>query len=176
MKFEETILPGAFVILPEPQEDGRGFFARTFCREEFSARGIDFSVVQCSISFNRAKGTMRGLHYQTRPHEESKIVRCTKGSIFDVIVDLRPESPAFKKWIGVELSAQNRASLFVPKGFAHGFQTLLDDSEVHYQMSESYVPSCAAGVSWDDPALAIRWPLPVTAVSDRDKVFGRLAA
>jgi dTDP-4-dehydrorhamnose 3,5-epimerase len=158
MIFRETRLKGAFIIEPERLEDERGFFARTFCLEEFKAHGIHFQVVQCNISFNKKKGTLRGMHYQIAPYEEAKLVRCTRGAIYDVIIDLRPESPTFKQWIAVELTAENHQMLYVPEGFAHGFQTLEDNTEVFYQMSEFYHPECVRGVRWDDPAFGIEWP------------------
>jgi dTDP-4-dehydrorhamnose 3,5-epimerase len=172
VEFVETQLSGAFVVNPERREDARGFFARTWCAREFVERGLRATLVQCSISFNRCRGTLRGLHYQAAPHAETKLVRCTMGSIFDVIVDLRPDSPTFTRWIGVELSAANRRMLYIPEGFAHGFQTLEDQSEVFYQMADQYVPDAARGLRWNDPALAIDWP-PSDAriVSARDQAF-----
>lgn len=158
MRFEELHLGGAFVIEPERKEDERGFFARTWCRREFAAHGIDCDWVQCNISFNKRRGTLRGMHYQIAPHEEAKLVRCTMGALYDVIVDLRPSSPQRGKWVGVELTADNRRMLYVPPGFAHGFQTLADDTEVFYQMSEFHCPEAARGVRWNDPKLAIDWP------------------
>lgn len=171
MIFTETKLQGAFLIEPEPVPDERGFFARTWCRREFEAHGLDTSLVQCNISFNRRKGTLRGMHYQTAPHEEVKLVRCTRGAIYDVIIDLRPESPTFKQWFAAVLSAENHHMLYVPAGFAHGLQTLLEESEVFYQMSESYYPECAAGVRWDDPAFAIEWPDDERTMSQRDREY-----
>lgn len=170
MRFLETPLSGAYVIEPELAEDERGFFARTFCQKEFKSHGLNPELVQCSISFNKKKGTLRGMHYQVKPHEETKLVRCTMGAIYDVIVDLRPESITFRKWIAVELSALNRKMLFIPKGFAHGFQTLVDNTEVFYQMSEYYASEHAQGLRWDDPTIGIWWP-PVTKrlVSERDQ-------
>ncbi len=171
MKFTPLFLAGAFVIEPEPIADERGFFARTFCSEEFAAHGLDPSLVQCSISFNRRKGTLRGMHYQTKPHEEVKLVRCTMGAIYDVIVDLRLESSTFKRWVGVELSAENRKAIYIPKGFAHGFLTLADESEVTYHMSEFFHAECAAGVRWNDAAFAIDWPNEIKVMSERDKNY-----
>ena len=171
MKFVETGLSGAFLIEPERLSDERGFFARTWCREEFAAHGLDPSLVQCNISFNRKKGTLRGMHFQTRPHEEAKVVRCTQGNIYDVMVDLRPESGTFKQWFGAELSAENRLSLYIPAGFAHGFLTLSDDAEVLYLMSEFFHPECASGVRWNDPAFSIAWPGKVSVISDRDASY-----
>jgi dTDP-4-dehydrorhamnose 3,5-epimerase len=158
MKFLRTKLPGPYVIELDRQEDERGFFARAWCQEEFAAHGIDLQVVQCNISFNRRKGTLRGLHYQVAPHAEKKVVRCTRGAIYDVILDLRPESPTFKQWFAAELTAENYRMLYIPVGFAHGLQTLADDTEVFYLMSESYHPESARGVRWDDPAFGIQWP------------------
>jgi dTDP-4-dehydrorhamnose 3,5-epimerase len=156
--FTETKLKGAFVIEPERIEDERGFFARTFCEREFEARGLNARVAQCSISFNRKKGTLRGMHYQVAPHEEAKLVRCTRGAIYDVIIDLRADSPTFRQWVAVELTEDNRRMLYIPEGFAHGFQTLEDNTEVFYQISEFYHPESARGVRWDDPAFGIDWP------------------
>lgn len=169
MIFRELELTGAYLIEPEPVVDERGFFVRTFCAREFEEHGIRFCVVQCSVSFNRRKGTLRGLHYQARPHEEAKLVRCTAGSAFDVIVDLRAGSPTYGKWTGIELSAANRRMLFVPEGLAHGFQALEDDTELFYQMSEYYHPESARAVRWDDPQIAIAWPMPAAVVSDGDR-------
>ena len=140
MIFEETKLRGAFVIVPERIEDERGFFARTFCRREFEAHGLNPDLVQCNISFNKAKGTLRGMHYQIAPHAEAKLVRCTAGAIYDVVIDLRPESKTFRQWFGAELTAENRNMLYVPEGFAHGFQTLADESEVSYHHSAFFSP------------------------------------
>jgi dTDP-4-dehydrorhamnose 3,5-epimerase len=169
MVFRETHLPGAFVIDMEPIEDERGFFARSFCRTEFEARGLNPCVAQCSVSFNRIKGTLRGMHFQRSPHQEAKLVRCTAGAMYDVIVDLRPDSPAFRNHLGVELTAANRRMLYIPEGFAHGFQTLADNTELFYQISEVYDAGSASGVRWDDPAFGVRWPLAVTVISDRDR-------
>jgi dTDP-4-dehydrorhamnose 3,5-epimerase len=170
VKFVETPIGGAFVVEMERQEDERGFFARSWCADEFAARGLNPALVQCSISFNRRKGTVRGLHYQAAPHAEAKLVRCTRGKVFDVVADVRAGSPTFGRWHGVELSADNRRALYIAEGIAHGFQTLEDDCEVLYQMSERYHPEAARGVRWDDPALAIPWNDPARAiVSDRDR-------
>ena len=172
MRFIETPLPGAFVIEPEPSEDGRGLFARTFCREEFAAHGLNPRVAQCSTSYNRRGGTLRGLHYQADPYPEAKLVRCTAGAVYDVIVDLRPTSPAFRRWFTVELRAADRRMLYVPEHFAHGFQTLEDDTEIFYQISEFYHPECARGVRWDDPAFGINWPhAEARVISARDRAF-----
>lgn len=169
MKFTETPLAGAFLIEPEPRADARGFFARIFCRGEFEKLGLDSSVTQCNISFNPHKGTLRGMHYQLPPRQEVKLVRCTLGAVFDAIVDLRPGSPSFLRWFGVELSASNHRMLYVPRGFAHGYLTLCRDSEVFYQVSEFYSPDCERGLRFDDPAFAIVWPFAPVVVSDKDR-------
>jgi dTDP-4-dehydrorhamnose 3,5-epimerase len=171
MRFVATPLAGAFAIELEELGDERGFFARSFCREEFRARGLDPAVAQCNVSFNRRRGTLRGLHYQAEPHAEAKLVRCTRGAIWDVIVDLRPGSPTARRWFAAELTAENRRALYVPAGLAHGFQTLADDSEVLYQMSEPYYADLARGVRWDDAALAIPWPVKDVIVSERDRAL-----
>ncbi len=171
MVFTETRLKGAFIIEPEKLEDSRGFFARTSCQKEFQSYGIDFRIVQSSISFNIKKGTLRGMHYQVAPHEEPKLVRCTRGAVHDVIVDLRCDSPTFKCWIAIQLTADNRRMVYIPKGFAHGFQTLEDDTEVLYQMSEFYHPECARGVRWNDPAFAVEWPEGIRTISQRDQEY-----
>jgi dTDP-4-dehydrorhamnose 3,5-epimerase len=158
MRFIQTPLPGAWVIELQELGDERGWFARTFDAEEFRARGLNPDVVQCNASFNRRNGTLRGMHYQAEPHGESKLVRCVRGAIFDVAVDLRSDSPTCRDWHGVELSADNRLAFYIPAGLAHGFQTLTDSSEVLYQMGNPYVPEAARGVRWDDPALGIEWP------------------
>ncbi len=158
MIFNETKLAGAFVIEQELFADERGFFARSWSEREFAARGLDARLVECNISFNHRRGTLRGMHFQRAPRAQPKLVRCTAGAIYDVIIDLRRESETFKGWIGVELTAANRRMLYVPAGFAHGFQTLADDTEVFYQMSEVFAPECAGGVRWDDPAFGIAWP------------------
>jgi dTDP-4-dehydrorhamnose 3,5-epimerase len=168
MIFRPLALPGAYLIEPEKIEDRRGFFARTYCRRELEDRDLDPAIVQCNVSVNRLKGTLRGMHYQAAPSEEIKLVRCTNGAIWDVILDLRPDSPTFKKFVGLELSRDNRLSLYIPKGVAHGFQSLVDDAEVFYQMSEFFMPELARGVRHDDPAFGITWPLPVSMISERD--------
>ena len=164
MRFLPTAAPPATIIDPEPIEDERGAFARTFCRDEFRARGLNPDLAQCSVSFNRLRGTLRGMHYQAAPHAEAKLVRCTAGTIFDVALDLRPGSPTRGRWVGVELTARNRRMLYVPEGFAHGFQTLEDGAEVSYQISAPYEPSASRGVRWDDPAFGIRWPAAETRI------------
>lgn len=176
MKFIEAALPGAFIIEPEPLEDERGFFARTFCAHEFERQGLNLRLVQCSISYNRLKGTLRGMHYQSSPHTEAKLVRCTRGAIYDVIVDLRLESPGYRRWSAVELTAENRRALYIPDGFAHGFQTLDNDTEVLYQMSEFFHPESARGVRWDDPAFHIEWPEAMRIISPKDLAYPNFVA
>lgn len=170
--FKETKLNGAFIIELERMEDERGFFARSFCRKEFEDHGLNPNLIQCSISFNKKKGTLRGMHYQVKPHEEVRLVRCTRGAMYDVILDLRIDSHAFKQWVAVELTAENRKMVYVPRGFVHGFQTLEDDTEVFYQMAELYHPESATGVRWDDPAFQIAWPITPPIISARDRNFG----
>jgi dTDP-4-dehydrorhamnose 3,5-epimerase len=169
MIFKETKLWGAYVIELELIEDERGFFVRTWSQEEFAARGLNPGIVQCNSSFNKQRGTLRGMHYQIPPHEEAKLVRCTAGAIYDVIIDLRKDSPTRSRWIGVELSARNRQMVYVPEGFAHGFQTLVDDTEVFYQVSTYYHQESARGVRWDDPVFGIDWPLDISVISERDR-------
>jgi dTDP-4-dehydrorhamnose 3,5-epimerase len=171
MRITETSLEGAFLIDPERIEDERGFFARTWSQKEFAERGLDPRVVECSTSFNRTSGTLRGMHYQAAPHAEVKLVRCTAGAIHDCIVDLRESSSTFRGWFAIELTAENRLALYVPKGFAHGFLTLRERSEVLYQMSAPYVAASARGVRWDDPAFEIDWPRPVQVINQRDRSF-----
>jgi len=171
MKFVETGLEGAFIIEPERLEDERGFFARVFCEHEFAVHGLKTRFVQCGVSFNRTKGTLRGMHYQTLPYEEAKLVRCTTGAIYDVIVDLRPASATFKHWAGIELTAESHKTLYIPEGLAHGFLTLVDDSEVFYQMSAFFYPERAAGIRWNDPAFDIRWPGEVGVIAERDRAY-----
>lgn len=171
MIFNETDLKGAFIVELERREDERGFFARTWDQREFDIRGLNARVAQCNTSYNAKQGTLRGLHYQDEPHEEARLVRCTMGAIYDVIIDLRRDSPTFKKWTSVELTADNHRMLYVPERFAHGFLTLEDRTEVFYQMSEIYVPGSARGVRWDDPAFRVTWPLQVQVISERDKNY-----
>lgn len=173
MKFYETPLPGVWLIEPERIGDERGWFARTFDRHEFQTRGLNPDVAQCNASYNARRDTLRGMHYQAEPYGESKLVRCARGAIFDVAVDLRPNSPSLCGWHGVELSAENGHALYVPAGLAHGFQTLTDDCEVIYQMGHSYVPEAARGVRFDDPAFGIAWPEPHSTriVSERDASY-----
>lgn len=169
MKFTETQLKGAYIIELEVIQDERGFFARSWCHQEFATKGLNPSLVQCNISFNCKKGTLRGMHYQAKPHEEAKLVRCTMGAIYDVIVDIRPDSSTFKQWVAVELTAKNRKMLYIPEGFAHGFQTLEDNTEVFYQMSQFYRPESGKGIPWDDPNLKITWPeVDQRVISDKD--------
>jgi len=169
--FTETKLKGAFIIEPERLEDERGFFARTFCEREFAQHGLRPRWVQCNISFNKLQGTLRGMHYQAVPRQEIKLVRCSMGSIYDVIIDLRSDSPTYKQHVGLVLSAENRKMLYIPEGLAHGLLTLEDGCEVFYEMSEFYEPSCARGVRWSDPAFAIPWPQPVRLISERDQRY-----
>lgn len=171
MNFLPTALAGAYIVDLEPQTDGRGFFARAWCQREFEQHGLNSRVVQCSVSYNRRKGTWRGMHYQEAPHEEAKLVRCTMGSICDVIVDLRPGSPTFKEHLTVILSAENRKMLYIPEKFAHGFLTLEDNTEVFYQMSEFHAPESARGFRWNDPYFGIRLPLEVAVISERDRDY-----
>lgn len=168
MFFIETELTDAYIIDLERREDNRGFFARTWAAEEFEKRGLVSRVVQANLSYNHTKGTLRGMHFQHAPYAETKLVRCIRGAIYDVIIDLRPESSTYKRWIGVELSAENRRALYVPEGFAHGFQTLVDNVEVMYQVSQVYTPSAEGGVPYNDPAFDIQWPLPVAVISEKD--------
>jgi dTDP-4-dehydrorhamnose 3,5-epimerase len=171
LTFLETKIEGAFEIRIEPSADERGFFARTWCQNEFEKNGLDAWLVQCNVSFNYRKGTLRGMHFQAEPHLEIKLVRCTRGKIYDVIVDLRPASPTFKQWIAASLTADSRNMLYVPEGCAHGFLTLEDETEVFYQMSGFYHPESARGVRWDDPAFQIIWPGQVEVISERDRTY-----
>ena len=168
MRFTATKLAGACIIEPQLREDNRGLFARTYCAREFREQGLLDSFVQCNTSWNARKGTVRGLHYQLPPSSEVKLVRCTAGSLWDVIVDLCPDSPTYLQYVAVELSARNRLALYIPEMFAHGFQALEDATEVFYQMSDFYAPKLAKGVRYDDPKIGIQWPLPVTSISDQD--------
>jgi dTDP-4-dehydrorhamnose 3,5-epimerase len=175
MIFTETKIRGVYVIEPELLTDERGFFARSFCKDEFRKYGLETDIVQCNISYNKIKGTLRGMHYQVPPFEEAKIVSCTKGSIYDVVLDLRKDSKTYCQWIATELSETNFKMVYIPKGCAHGFQTMEDNTMVYYQMTEFYHPECAWGVRWDDPAFIITWPMPDDAtISDKDiqyKIF-----
>ena len=174
MRFVPTKLPGVFVVEPERLADDRGHFARTWCVREFAARGLETKLVQCSTSYNRRRGTLRGMHYQAAPHEAVKLVRCTRGSVFDLFVDLRPESPSYGRWFGTTLSAENGRMLFVPPVCAHGYQSLEDNSEILYMASAMYAPKAVRGLRYDDATVAIQWPLPPQAVSDQDKAWPTL--
>ena len=170
--FSPTKLEGAFIIQPEKMEDSRGFFCRIWCQEDFKARGLNPSLAQCSISFNPSTGTLRGMHYQVPPHEEVKLVRCTQGAIFDVIIDLRPKSPTFKQWVAETLTCNNYKIMYVPKGFAHGFQTLAPNTEVFYQMSDAHASKSARGIRWNDPIFGITWPKTHSRIiSSRDNEY-----
>ena len=172
MIFRETKLRGSFIIELEAFGDERGFFALSWSKKEFAERGLESELAECNISFNNNKGTLRGMHYQESPHGQVKLVRCTRGGIFDVAIDLRPASPTFKQWVGVELTANNRLMFYIPKGFAHGFQTLESDSEVFYQMSAPYVPGSGRGVRWNDPAFGIEWPAREDVIfNKRDRTY-----
>lgn len=171
MKFHATKIAGVFEIQVEPKRDERGFFARAWCRSEFESRGLDSGLQQSNISYNTRKGTLRGMHYQAAAFAESKLVRCTQGAIYDVVLDLRPGSPSFKDWVAVTLTAEKRNMVYVPKGCAHGFLTLRDETEVFYQMSEVYNLESARGVRWDDPAFGIAWPEKVEMISERDRNY-----
>jgi len=171
MIFTEIQLKGVYIIEPERLADERGFFARTWCQKELASYGLENRLAQCSISYNPKKGTLRGMHFQTAPWEEVKIVRCTCGAIYDVVIDLRPGSPTFKKWFGLTLSQEKRNMIYIPKGFAHGFMTLSDQVEVFYQISQFYVPDHADGVRWNDPAFGIQWPMEVQLISERDNTY-----
>ena len=168
MIIRKTELDHTYIIESEKLIDNRGFFARTFCIEELAKAGIEFHIVQCSISFNSKKGTLRGLHYQCAPHEEAKIVGCNRGSIYDVVVDIRPGSPTFKKWISIEISEDNNKSVYIPKGCAHGFQSLTENTVVFYQMNEFYHPECARGINYNDPSIKIKWPIKKMTISKKD--------
>jgi dTDP-4-dehydrorhamnose 3,5-epimerase len=171
MRFTRTALAGVVLVDVEPHIDERGLFARTWCRREFGAEGLSDQLVQCSLSLTHRRGTLRGLHYQAPPHEENKLVRCTRGAVHDVVVDLRPDSPTFCQHLAVELSAENRRAVYVPQGCAHGFQTLTDDAEVFYQMSEFHAAAASRGVRWDDPRFGIRWPVPNPFLNPRDASY-----
>jgi dTDP-4-dehydrorhamnose 3,5-epimerase len=168
MRFEPAGLDGVWLVHLDPMRDERGLFARTFCVNEFQAHGLETSFPQHSISCSNSKGTVRGMHFQRAPHEEVKLVRCLSGAIWDVVIDMRPGSPTFRQWRGFELSAENQDQIYIPKGFAHGFQTLSDNAQVNYLISELYAPGAASGVRYDDPAFRVTWPLPVSVISDKD--------
>lgn len=171
MIFSETILKGAYVVDIDRKNDERGYFGRSFCQHEFSSHGLKTNIAQCNVSFNRIKGTLRGMHFQLAPKAEAKLVRCTRGAIYDVIIDLRPESATFCAWTSVEITEDNSRMLYIPEGFAHGFQTLADNTEVFYHMFEFYSPELARGVRWDDPAFGISWPIPDPIISDKDRAY-----
>ncbi len=171
MKFIATRLSGVFILELERLDDERGFFARSFCRDEFARHALASEFVQCNVSFNRSSGTLRGLHYQASPHAEAKLVRCTRGTIYDVVVDIRVKSDTYKEWLTTELSADNYRMIYIPDGCAHGFQTLTDNTEVFYQMSAAYQPDAARGIRYNDTALGIRWPLPNPTLSARDAAY-----
>jgi dTDP-4-dehydrorhamnose 3,5-epimerase len=171
MEFRETKIPGVFEVRPELIRDERGFFARTWCQKEAEAHKLNPRVVQCNVSFNNRKGTLRGMHYQAGEYAEAKLVRCTKGTIWDVALDVRRESPTFRTWVAVVLSAEERNMLYVPEGCAHGFLTLADETEVFYEMSQFYNPGSARGVRWNDPAFGISWPEEVKVISERDRAY-----
>jgi dTDP-4-dehydrorhamnose 3,5-epimerase len=171
MKFRTTRFAGLYVIEPELLMDERGSFARTWCKREFTERGLSPDLAQCNISFNKRRGTLRGMHHQIFPHEEAKLVRCTAGGVYDVVIDLRPESETYKQWFAVELTAENRKMIYIPEGFSHGFMTLQDNTEVFYQMSTFYAPACARGVRYNDPAFAVQWPMEVAVISDKDMQY-----
>jgi dTDP-4-dehydrorhamnose 3,5-epimerase len=171
VRYERTSLEGAWIVELEPRADERGFFARTFCEREFRERGIDHHFPQCNLSRNRRAGTLRGMHYEAAPTRESKLVRCSSGAVYDVIVDLRPESPTYRRWTAVELDAESGRALFIPAGFAHGFLTRVDDTDVFYHMGDLYAPERARGFRWDDPAFGIHWPEAPRVISDRDATY-----
>jgi dTDP-4-dehydrorhamnose 3,5-epimerase len=175
VQFHLTALCDVWLIHLEPVRDDRGFFARTFCVEEFAAHGLETNYPQHSVSFSARKGTLRGMHYQREPHSEVKLVRCLQGAIWDVIIDIRHDSPTYRRWDAFELSGTNRRQLYIPKGFAHGFQTLTDDVEVSYLISETYAPKASSGIRHDDPTLGIAWPLPITEISDKDLLWPNFA-
>jgi len=171
MLFTQTALEGAYIVEPEKLNDNRGYFARTWCQKEFQIRNLDANLVQCSISFNKKKGTLRGMHLQLPPSAETKLVRCTRGAVYDVIIDLRLDSTTYLQWIAITLTANNSKALYIPKGFAHGFQTLEDNTEIFYQMSDFYSPTCAVGFRWNDPAFKIHWLEEISVISERDQQY-----
>jgi dTDP-4-dehydrorhamnose 3,5-epimerase len=176
MRFVSTEIDGVYVLEIEPKADHRGFFARAFCQEEFRRHGLEPEMLQLNVGFSHRRGTLRGVHYQRAPHGEAKLVRCTRGAVFDVAVDLRPGSPTLKRWVGVDLSADNHRMLYIPEGCAHGYQTLEDESEIYYMTSRAYVAGAATGVRYSDPQLGIRWPLPVSCISEADAAWADFAA
>jgi len=169
MKFTPAKIPGVWIVEQERFADDRGYFARTWCADEFAAHGLNSRLLQCSTSFNLKRGTLRGLHFQAAPHAEDKLVRCTRGSIFDVAVDLRPDSPTYKQWVGMELSEANGLALYIPQGFAHGFQTIADNSEVFYQMPQPYQPAAGRSLRWNSPWCSVSWPLSDPVMSEKDR-------
>jgi dTDP-4-dehydrorhamnose 3,5-epimerase len=171
MLFTETEIRGAFILDAEHIADERGFFARSWARDEFEAHGLSPNLAQCNLSYNHRKGTVRGMHWQVAPHAETKLVRCTQGSLYDVVIDLRPDSSTYLRWVGVELTAENRRALYIPEGCGHGFQTLEDATEVFYMITEYYAPAAARGLRWNDPAIKVTWPLDVTVISERDAQY-----
>ena len=171
MIFHETRVAGVFEVHLEQKTDDRGFFARAWCQREFESRGLNPNVVQCNISFNRHKGTLRGMHYQTEPHTEAKLVRCTRGAVYDVALDLRAQSPTYRQWVAAELTSEKRNMMYIPEGCAHGFLTLAGDTEVSYQMSNFYTPDAGRGVRWNDPVFQIDWPAPIEVISARDRSY-----
>jgi dTDP-4-dehydrorhamnose 3,5-epimerase len=171
MIFTPSSLPGAFQVELQPHADERGFFARSYCADEFAAQGLGPELRQCSVSFNVHRGTLRGMHFQGAPQEEHKLVRCTAGAVFDVIVDIRESSPTYRRWIGTELTAVNHRALFIPPGFAHGFVSLTDNAEVYYMISAAHAPQLSRGFRWNDPAFAIEWPMLPTVISSRDASY-----
>jgi len=171
MTFTETAIRGVFIVDLERMEDERGFFARSFCQEEFRARGLKTEIAQSNVSFNRRQGTLRGMHLQVAPAAEAKLVRCTRGAVHDVIVDLRPEAPTYCKWVAVRMTEHDGRALYIPEGIAHGFQTLRDNTELFYQMFRAYAPEWQRGVRWDDPAFGIEWPIPNAIISERDMSY-----
>jgi dTDP-4-dehydrorhamnose 3,5-epimerase len=171
MIFIETELKGVWIIKLEPIEDERGFFARTFCQDEFKRQGLNVNIAQCNLSYNRKKSTLRGMHYQAAPYGEAKLVGCIRGAIYDVVIDIRPYSKSFKQWISVELTDENRRWVYIPEGLAHGFLTLRDHTEVFYQVSEFYRPEFSCGIRWNDPAFSIDWPYDVVVISEKDKNY-----
>ena len=175
MKFESTAIAGVWIVDLDPRVEERGSFARTYCREEFAAHALNTDWPQSNVSRNIRRGTLRGLHFQAGPHPEIKLVRCTAGAIFDVVVDVRRDSPTFGRWLGAELSAATGRALYIPAGCAHGFQTLTDDAEVFYMMGAAYIPELARGLRWDDPAVGVKWPLPPVALSPRDAALPPLS-
>jgi dTDP-4-dehydrorhamnose 3,5-epimerase len=174
VKFTETRLAGAFILDLERREDSRGYFARTFCQREFAEHGLKTTIAQANVAFNRDQGTLRGMHFQFPPKAETKLVRATRGAVVDIIVDLRPESPTYLEHVSVELTEENGRALYVPERFGHGYQTLVDDTETSYQIGEFYAPETASGLRYDDPRLGLRWPLPVTTVSEKDQTWALL--